>query len=343
MSDASEWAVQTASGVWGGVNDFFNPPSTEGLPSIMIEPSLPEGTLKMYLGYPAKKTDLDSGFTNEREIDKDDPHFGLTIGKFYVDGFTRVVSPDGEHFVFLKTVGNNVELRFELAQDIDMIGKDTFITISRDNGGYDTQFGVPPTDFGRGTLLVRFTDYQNNTRETQIYTDYLAAKATGSANTVVSLNEEGDYEIALDYEIKKDYYLFGVSLVSTTYTNYRIHFSFSVRNGNCMIFPFDLLTGDELQNTSITENGFYLDLARSRFLDIDVQRSVIVEGPTGFVEDVRFNRPAKDGDEYTADGIYTISVKNRYTGESTTKTIFVGTDELLQEYIQNGFSMNRLN
>lgn len=60
-------------------------------------------------------------------------------------------------------------------------------------------------------------------------------------------------------------------------------------------------------------------------------------------EDERFNRPAKDGDQYTAEGIYTISVSNRYTGESTVKTIFVGSEELLQQYVENGFSKDRLN
>ena len=92
----------------------------------------------------------------------------------------------------------------------------------------------------------------------------------------------------------------------------------------------------------MTENGFRLDLARSRYLDIDVKRSVLVDSPTGVVEDERFNRPAKDGDRYDAEGIYTISVSNRYTGESTVKTIFVGTDELLQAYIAKGFSPDRL-
>ena len=153
------------------------------------------------------------------------------------------------------------------------------------------------------------------------------------------LNEEGDYEIALDYELHDN----ELTHITSTYANYRIVLRFSVRNGNCMVYPFDVLTGAELQNTSVTENGFYLDLARSRYLDIDVKRSVIVEGPTGMIEDERFNRPAKDGDQYTAEGIYTISVSNRYTGESTVKTIFVGSEELLQQYVENGFSRDRLN
>ncbi len=218
-NDAWAWTVQTADGAWVGVSGFFNPPSTEGVPSIAIEPDLPEGTLKMYLGYPVVRTGLDNGYHNTLEIGKDDPHFGLSIGKFYISGFTGVTSTDGEHFVFLKTGGDNVELHFELAQDIDMIGGDTTVTINWDNGGYDSQFGISPTDFGRGTLIVRFTDYQNNTGEPQIYTDYLAAKSTGTADTVISLNEEGDYEVALDYEIKKDTRVLGTAAISSAFTN----------------------------------------------------------------------------------------------------------------------------
>ncbi len=105
-----------------------------------------------------------------------------------------------------------------------------------------------------------------------------------------------------------------------------------------MVYPFDIYTGTELKNTSIAEYGFYLDLARSRYLNIDVKRSVYQNGR----EDVRFNRPAKDGDEYTAEGVYTISVSNQYTGESTVKTIFVGDNDLLQQYISQGFSLDRL-
>ena len=341
-NDAWNWTVRTASNTWNGVSGFFDPPATKGTPSIVVEPEFPEGTLKMYLGYPVVKTELDNGYHGKLEIGKDDPHFGLSIGKFYISGFTGVTSQDGENFIFLKTVGDNVELHFELTQDIDMLGNDTLVSISHDNGGYDQHFGIPPTDFGRGTLIVRFTDYQNKTGEPQIYTDYLAAKASGTADTVISLNEEGDYEIALDYEIKKDSRVLGTAMTTASYTDYQIHFAFSVRNGNCMVFPFDAVTGAELQNTSIAENGFYLDLARSRYLDIDVKRSVVVEGPSGMMEDVRFNRPARDGEQYTAEGIYTITVSNRYTGESTVKTIFVGSNELMQEYINSGLFADRL-
>ena len=109
-----------------------------------------------------------------------------------------------------------------------------------------------------------------------------------------------------------------------------------------LALPAVRLTGAELQNTAVAEAGFSLDLARSRYLDINVRRAVLVETANGVIEDERFNRPAKDGDRYTQEGIYTISVSNRYTGESTTKTIFVGSQELLETYVRNGFSLERL-
>lgn len=154
-NDAWRWTVKTANGTWDGITGFFDPPSTEGTPSIVSEPELPEGTLKMYLGYPAVKTGLDNGYHNVLEIGKNDPHFGLVLGKFYISGFTGVTSIDGESFVFLKTVGDKVELHFELIQDIDMLNGDTAVVINRDVGGYDRQFGISPTDFGRGTGAVK--------------------------------------------------------------------------------------------------------------------------------------------------------------------------------------------
>ena len=70
-----------------------------------------------------------------------------------------------------------------------------------------------------------------------------------------------------------------------------------------MVYPFDVLTGEELTNSSITENGFRLDLARSRYLAINVKKQQLKAGADGLTEDVRFNRPAKDGDEYTEEGV----------------------------------------
>ena len=298
-----------------------------------------EGISVYYFGAEAKKTGMDNGYSSPVEITGNDLHFGWRLGRFFMSGYTRVMDDSNGKPVFLKTLGDSVTLWFDLEQDIDALNGNKKLVINGDENGYDQSMGIIKTNMGRGALLIRHTDYQNSKTDPVIYTDYVLAKGTTAADTKVVLKEEGDYEVVLDYEIQDN----DITHLFNKYGNYQIAFSFSIRNGNCMIYPFDVVTGAELQNSAVTENGFSLDLARSRYLDIDVKRTEFIETSTGYVEDERFNRPAKDGDQYTSQGIYTISVSNRYTGEKMTKTIFVGTEELLQEYVSNGFSMDRLN
>lgn len=294
------------------------------------------GVSIQYLPSDPVNAGLDTGYAKSDVIDSGDAHFGWKLGQFFMSGFTRVQNAGSDCPVFIKTLGDSVTLWFEPSQDIDSLNGNPQLKIASDKDGYDQYFGIPKSDFGRGMLIVRHTDYQNAKGEPEIYRDFLAASGTYGADTYIELNEEGDYEVALNYEIEDD----NIWHVANKYSNYRIFFRFSIRNGNCMVYPFDAVTGAELQNTSVTPNGFTLDLARSRYLDIDVERAVYLD--TG-VKDVRFNRPAKDGDRYTQEGVYTITVRNRYTGESTVKTIFVGPDELLETYVERGFSRESLN
>lgn len=217
----------------------------------------------------------------------------------------------------------------------DSYGKDN-LSVTADSEGYDQYFETPKMDFGRGVLIIRYTDHNNVKAEPTIYTNYLEANATVGADTKVQLFEEGDYEVALDYEITSDELIDKVG-------HYRIFFKFSVRNGNCMVYPFDVKTGSELTNSSMTENGFRLDLAKSRYLKINLKRETLKDSADGLVEDTRFNGPAKDGAEYTDEGIYTITVSNEYTGQFTTKKIYVGTNNILRAYMTTGLSIPEIN
>lgn len=285
-------------------------------------------------------TGKDNGFSGTNPVTKDDVHWGWQVGAFYVSGFTRVIE-DGAAPVFLKNVGDEVALWFELEQDIDRLNGDESLSISEDANGWDQRLNVPQQDFGRGMLIVKSVDHANDT-ETTVYKDFLAAEASTTAITEVGLFEEGDYEVALDYEVAEP----RINLLgwkpAYKHTNYQVSFAFSVRNGNSMVFPFDLQTGDELTNAASTPNGFRLDLAKSKYLDVDVKREVLNEESDALVEDVRFNRPAHDGSEYTDEGTYTISVSNRYTGQETVKTIYVGTDEVLRAHAATGESVSSI-
>lgn len=309
--------------------------------SVLANDTESSNSLKYYIGS-VVNAGKDTGYSESNMLDEDDPHYGWTLGNFFVEGYTSTVTNKDNNPIFLKNVGDKVGLYFNLEQDIDKLNGQTKLTISEDKNGYDKILGVQKQNFGRGTLIIRHTDYQNKTGDAVIYTNYLEAKATQGTDTKVELFEEGDYEITLDYEIKNNPRKVLSLSIFPSHTNYRISFKFSVRNGNCMVYPFDVATGDELSNTSLTESGFRLDLAKSRYLDTNIKKEILKEGSTGLVEDTRFNQPAKDGNEYTEEGIYTITVTNRYTEEQTVKKIYVGTNDILKAYVATGLSIQAI-
>ena len=166
----------------------------------------------------------------------------------------------------------------------------------------------------------------------EIYTNYLQATDGTGANVCIELHEEGRYEIALDYEIlKKDKV---VVVDKNSYTDYRIRFSFEVRNGSGMFFLFDTGTGGELEDYSTTENGFRIDLAKSKALSISYSRYALNQRGTGL--DARESRTARDNQEFAENGYYEISVTNNETGAVMTKHIFVGDEQTLTRYLESG-------
>ncbi len=294
-----------------------------------IEP-LASNTKRYSLGETVLVSDFAS-YSGAKEISKDDLHYGWKLGNFFVSGFTSSVVAKDE-VVFLKNAGDVVTLWFNLTQNISALNNDGGLTITADNDGHDRYFQTPMTNFGKGMLIIRYTDYENVKHDPVMYYDYLLANTMMGANTRVQLFEEGDYEVALDYEVTKS------QLIPQTH-HYRIFFKFSVRNANCMVYPFDIVTGAELTNSSVTENGFSLDLAKSRYLNLYIKKEVWMEGADGLTEDTRFNTTAKDGDRYTDEGIYTITAKNQYTGIETTKKIYVGTNRILAAYANSNYSI----
>ena len=286
-------------------------------------------------------TGLDNGYSGNDTIKKDDPHYGWSLGRFSIKGYSAKKETDG-NLVFLKNVknnnendneGNKVSLYFTLEQDIDKLnGKDN-TKISDDENGYDEHIGTAQNKFGRGTLIVTHTDYTNTKRDPEIHTNFLKVKAAKGKEQLIDFCEEGDYEVVLDYEIVVEDKF--VVIPTSSYYNYRMSFKFSVRNGNCMVYLMDGKTKSELKNTSITENGFYIDLARSRYLDVNIKRKTLVDGSDVLTEDVRFNGPAEENKIYDKEGIYEITVQNKYTGEKTEKKIYVGKDKILKAYVQN--------
>lgn len=271
---------------------------------------------------------VDNGFIKNINMDSDDPHLGWDLGKFVVGGFTTNKKSSNGDTVFLKNVGDKITLWFNMDKtvDIDKLNGKENLSINMDTNGYDSALNVPPQNFKRGTLIVRFTDYKGNTHDPIIYTNFLEALAYPGADTKIQLFEEGDYEVSLDYEILNN------KGIDKLY-NYKIAFNFQIRNSNTVVYPKDKGTGAYLANDSVTENGFVLDWAKSRYLDINVKLSQWTKGANGYTEDIVFNRSAKESDEYTKTGIYTITVTNPTTDPNgnnpTIKKIYVGADNVL--------------
>lgn len=286
----------------------------------------------------------DKGYSTVREMDKNDPHYSWDLGTFVVNGYTRETEDSGVP-VFLKNVGDKVSLWFTLKQNIEKLNGDEHLKISNDRDGYDQLFEVKQTDFKQGALIIRYTDHQGNVHDPILYRDFLRANARTGADTRVQLFEEGDYEVALDYELEHAPTQLGSVKVLPGYSNYQILFRFKIRNGNSMVFPISLDNGSEISDYSIVNDGFRLDMARSRYLSIDVTKSEVKTNDNGvLVEDTRFSRPAKDNDSYTEEGIYTFTVRNQYTGgEPLTKTVFVGKNKYLKALSKYKLTVDGLN
>lgn len=285
----------------------------------------------------AKESAIDTGFNNgfsgNNKIIQGNPHFGLNLGYFMMSGYTeRKDTADGP--VFIKTPGDNLILWFVLTDDLDALKGDKNIFVVNIEKGADVEFGIENKKFGRGTLLIKHIEADNWVNIDTPYTDYLAAHEDTGANTKYEINEEGTYEIALDYRIgaKKKVVL----MPKTDYHDYRLRFSFKVQNGSGMFFLYDLNSGSEIQDYSRIEDGFRVDLKHSHALSIYVKRYELNQIGTGL--DVRNPVIASDGSEFDTIGYYEITVTNKSTGREMTKHLFIGNTNDLEEYKLTGDS-----
>lgn len=84
-------------------------------------------------------------------------------------------------------MGDKVTLSFHLNQDINKLNGNDKLSITADREGSDQYFETPTMDFGRGTLIIRHTDYKNEKSEPTIYTNYLESNTSLGADTIVKL------------------------------------------------------------------------------------------------------------------------------------------------------------
>lgn len=276
-----------------------------------------------------------NGYKGEKEIEDDDCHYGWDLGKFFISGYTTSMVDATGTPIFLKNQSDKLSLWFNLAQDIDKLNQKKALSIVEDEG-YDQYFETQKMDLGKGALIIRYTDYENVKHESKVYTNFLEENAILGKNQRIQFLGEGDYEVALDYEVENDKRnIFGLS-VFPEYSYYRIYFKFSVRNADSNVRLYDVDDKTKLKTNDFTENGFKLNQKLSRYLDVEVKHEVYDAENNSFTEDKTLKKNAKDGGKYTDEGFYLITAKNRYTDSQTNRIVYVGKNKFLQRCAQSG-------
>ena len=171
----------------------------------------------------------DNGFRGTNALREGDPHFDWELGRFSVIGYERVEEDADGVPAFVVAPGGGVKLRFQLDQDIEALNLDPALSVNRDENGRDAEFGVPEQDLGRGALIVSRAPAGGEPAEPEVTLDFLGSTAARDQAVEVGAFGEGDYRVALDYELREDVLnLLGISILPS-FTDYRIAFSFTVR------------------------------------------------------------------------------------------------------------------
>lgn len=174
------------------------------------------------------ETGRDNGFSKENQVEKSNPHYGWNIGNFSVSGFVaKEVAPFGVPIFYVRKGDINFKLIFELNYPLDKLGNKETLSVNEDTNGYDTSFEIEKQDFGYGALFIRRRDIETGEYdEVSKHLNFLYGRKVGSQFVVTNSMVEGDYEIALDYEIKERY---GLLNALTNWWNYKMSCRFAVR------------------------------------------------------------------------------------------------------------------
>lgn len=278
-------------------------------------------------------------YSGQEKVELKDPHYGMELGYFTISGYSRESQKENRD-LFLKSVGDDIKLTFHLNQDISQIKGDSNISVSVDKNGYDSDFQQTPHNMGHGELIVKHIK-PNQEEKKVVYSDFLEALAFPGADTDICLYEEGQYDIHLDYAITNKN-----GIDKTTY--YKMSFAFEIGNSNTMVYVFDISDKEkkkQLASGDITSNGFYIDDAKSESVNYTIKKEVLNDGLNGLTEDVRFNQATTAGRNYTDEGIYTITAKNKHTEETTSIKIYVGNNNILKAYTKypENYTLEQLN
>ena len=90
-----------------------------------------------------QKLAKNSGYSKLEDIDKNDPHYGWSIGEFNLTGYTSSTKKD-DQLVILKNAGDELVLWFSLNYDINKLNGNEKLTIAEDTDGYYKDYQIEP-------------------------------------------------------------------------------------------------------------------------------------------------------------------------------------------------------
>lgn len=264
----------------------------------------------IYDGSNVQKTD--NNYDNAEQVKVGDRQQGWTLGDFIVSDYSSRLSDSSGNDIFLKKIGDKITLSFDLQQNIKKLNNnDNFQIASIKNANL-----VNPTLKGKinglGTLVVQMKEPSGKLEKAKVYKNYLSG-VNKNANAEVITLEEGDYHAVLCYAIDDTSFL---GDILNRHQYYRIDYNFKIRNGNANAFIKDISTKSELEDGATTTNGFTIDTANSKYLNIQIVK-------TNQDGKVVKNVPYKSGESIDDEGKYEISITTDYSNIATKKTIYV--------------------
>lgn len=279
------------------------------------------------------------GFDGSTQIGGVDPHYGWKIGTFTVSGYNAKTDGDGQVPVFLTDGDEEAVLSFTLQQDIDQIGGNPDLSVADDEMDYDTQSGIARQYFGRGMLIVQYTDSSGAAGQPSVTADYLSSLEPNTASNILTC-KEGDYTVTLDYQIEDRSDFWDFFDLGTSDANYQICFSFSVRSDQCDIGLQAADSDTVLDSGAIAAGGFQAQFTGSKYQSVQYRRQNLISSEAGYRLEDAASGSVHDGQTFTDEGIYTLTAQNPYTGESVEKTVYVGTDRLSSEFVSSGADLD---
>ena len=284
-----------------------------------------------YMFNETKTTADNNGYANPSALGAGDPLLGVNVLEIVIGNFSSTTIFNGKR-IFLKTSPDVPVLSINVNTDLGNLGG-SGAYICSDSATVVSDYGYRGK-VGYGLLAIEHTDYTGKT-ETFFTPDLFNVLKESGDIIPAFFGEEGLYRISVFFETEryvktvkdwKNPFYYKKKKVYE-YRNYRVDASYEIRNGNTMVYTFDS-AGNEISNGSVVTDGFYLDLANSHYLDVQIKKEVV--GNSGFLgetTDTRFNTIGVDKRFYDSEGLYTIVVSNPVTGASTTKKLLVAGQE----------------